>query len=99
MKMLRKIKGKAMAVCVLVLVCAIWGGMPVSAAEAPAKPELKDPVQNEDNTSEKEDKKKEERFVPRPYTGTKTTASKIKKPAKEKPKQETSGTYEQMSFV
>lgn len=60
MKMLRKIKGKAMAVCVLVLVCAIWGGMPVSAAEAPAKPELKDPVQNEDNTSEKEEKKKEE---------------------------------------
>ena len=57
MKMLRKIKGKAMAVCVLVLVCAIWGGMPVSAAEAPAKPELKDPVQNEDNTSEKEEKK------------------------------------------
>lgn len=46
-----------------------------------------------------EDKKKEERFVPHPYIGTKTTASKTKKPAKEKPKQETSGTYEQMSFV
>ena len=58
--MLRKIKGKAMAVCVLVLVCAIWGGMPVSAAEAPAKPELKDPVQNEDNTLGKEEKEKEE---------------------------------------
>lgn len=51
------------------------------------------------NTDTPEDKKKEERFVPRPYTGTKTTASKIKKPAKEKPKQETSGTYEQMSFI
>ncbi len=46
-----------------------------------------------------EDKKKEERFVPHPYISTKTTASKTKKPAKEKPKQETSGTYEQMSFV
>lgn len=51
------------------------------------------------NTDTPEDQKKEERFVPHPYTGTKTTTSKTKKPAKEKPKQETSGTYEQMSFV
>lgn len=51
------------------------------------------------NTDTPEDQKKEERFVPHPYTGTKTTASKTKKPAKENPKQETSGTYEQMSFI
>ena len=51
------------------------------------------------NTDTPEDQEKDEKFVPRPYTGTKTTASKTKKPAKEKPKQETSGTYEQMSFI
>lgn len=51
------------------------------------------------NTDTPEDQEKDKKFVPRPYTGTKTTASKTKKPAKEKPKQETSGTYEQMSFV
>lgn len=54
MKMLRKIKEKAMAACVLVLVCVMWGGMPVSAAEVSVKPELKDPVQNEGNALEKE---------------------------------------------
>ncbi len=51
------------------------------------------------NTDTPEDQEKDKKFVPHPYTGTKTTASKTKKPAKEKPKQETSGTYEQMSLV
>lgn len=60
MKMLRKIKGKAMAACVLVLVCAMWGGMPVSAAEMSVKPELRDPVQNEGDALEKEENEKEE---------------------------------------
>ncbi len=60
MKMLRKLKEKAMAAGVLVLVGAIWGGMPVSAAEVPVKPELKDPVQNEGNALEDEEKENEE---------------------------------------
>lgn len=60
MKMLRKLKEKAIAAGVLVLVGAIWGGMPVSAAEVSVKPELKDPVQNEGNTLENEEKENEE---------------------------------------
>lgn len=60
MKMLRKIREKAMAAGVLILVGAMWGGMPVSAAEASVKPELKDSVQNEDNTLENEENEKAE---------------------------------------
>lgn len=60
MKMLRKLKEKAMAAGVLILVGVIWGGMPVSAAEVSVKPELKDPVQKEGNTLENEEMENEE---------------------------------------
>lgn len=59
MKMLRKIREKAIAACVLVLVCVMWGGMPVSAAEVSVKPELKDPVQNEGDALKKEENEEE----------------------------------------
>ena len=58
------------------------------------------------NTDAPEDAEKEEKFVPKPYVNTqlkaKGAASKTKKPAKTKKKEEKqteSGNYEQMSFV
>lgn len=58
------------------------------------------------NTDAPEDQEKEEKFVPKPYVNTqpkaKGAASKSKKPAKTKKKEEKqaeTGNYEQMSFV